>query len=378
MVRVGLVVPGFSANAEDWCIPALRNLVQQLALTDSVRVLALRYPYRACRYNLFGADITAIGGGSGRRVRSVGVWGQAIAALAAEHRRQPFDLLHAFWANETGALAVLAGRLLGIPTIVSLAGGELVGMRDLPYGGQLSATERVKVRTALGLAHIVTAGSESLLELAEPWVASKPPGRVRRVPLGVDTDMFRPPASGSPGGQIRLIHVASLCPVKDQATLLRAAAELRDRRLPFQLEILGSGGLAPDLRAMAKELDLQESVHLRGDKPHDRLPGEYGRGAIFVLSSRHEAQGMAILEAAACGLPTVGTRVGVLSELAPEAAITVPVGDYQSLAEATAELIADETRRRAMGQSARERVEAEFSLWRCVETFRELYAELLQ
>ena len=175
---------------------------------------------------------------------------------------------------------------------------------------------------------------------------------------------------------MRLIHVASLCPVKDQATLLRAAAGLRDRGLLFRLDVLGAGTLEPDLRTLAGGLELQQVVDFRGELPHDRLPGEYRRGTAFVLSSRHEAQGMAILEAAACCVPTIGTRVGILPELAPEAAVVVPVGDHAALAEATAELVGDESRRRAMGQAARQRMEAEFSLGRCTERFREFYVEL--
>ena len=48
-MRVGLVVPGFSAHADDWCIPALRHLARALATQDDVRVIAVRYPYRASR-----------------------------------------------------------------------------------------------------------------------------------------------------------------------------------------------------------------------------------------------------------------------------------------------------------------------------------------
>ena len=49
-MRVGLVMPGFSAGPDDWCIPALRLFAAHLAQTDDVRLLALRYPYRAGRF----------------------------------------------------------------------------------------------------------------------------------------------------------------------------------------------------------------------------------------------------------------------------------------------------------------------------------------
>src|SRR5712691_5052833 len=65
-MRVGLVVPGFSADADDWCIPALRHLARTLARTDDVRVVAVRYPYRAARYSVEGASVIAIGGAEAR------------------------------------------------------------------------------------------------------------------------------------------------------------------------------------------------------------------------------------------------------------------------------------------------------------------------
>src|SRR5437763_3909471 len=82
-MRIGIILPGFSANADDWCIPALRNLVQRLALTDDVRVLALRYPGSSARYTVFGADVIALGGGTCRGVGSANLWRRGIAVIAA-------------------------------------------------------------------------------------------------------------------------------------------------------------------------------------------------------------------------------------------------------------------------------------------------------
>ena len=384
-MRVGLVVPGFSADADDWCIPALRHLVAHLAGADEVRVLALRYPYRTGRYELFGAQVIALGGAQRRGWRSAALWQRGLGVLAAEHRRRRFDVLHAFWAGETGALAALAGRALGIPTIVSLAGGELVGLRDIGYGGRLVRTERFKNWLAARLADVVTAGSRYLLDLAAHWLAGHAhisagglQRRLLRLPLGVDTALFQPDPAAAASTAPRLIHVASLTPVKDQATLLRAMSLLQRDGQRCELEIAGTGPLEPDLRALAARLGMAAAVRFHGAVLHDRLPGFYRRGDLFVLSSRHEAQCMAALEAAACGLPVVGIAVGVVPELAPEAATATPPGDAAALAAAIADVLADTARRRAMGQAARTRAVEEFALARCVERTRQLYAALVQ
>src|SRR5512142_1050019 len=114
-MNIALLVPGFSADESDWCIPALRNLVASLARLEDLRVFALRYPYRPGQYDLFGARVTAIGGGTRQGFGSAAVWSRALVALAGQHRRRPFHLLHAFWGGETGALASVAGRLLRVP-----------------------------------------------------------------------------------------------------------------------------------------------------------------------------------------------------------------------------------------------------------------------
>jgi glycosyltransferase involved in cell wall biosynthesis len=375
-VRIGFVLPGFSASADDWCIPALRNLVQHVAMHDEVRVLALRYPGTASRYSVFGADVVALGGGTRRGAGSLDLWRQALQALAREHGRRPFDVLHAFWATEAGALTAVAGRILRVPTVVSLAGGELVALPRIGYGDQLVAVERAKVGLALRLATVVAGGSRSTFDLASPWLRGRPRECNRYLPLGVDTDTFRPLTTEKMVGPTRLVHVASLVPVKDQATLLRAVARLKPAETPWSLDLVGAGPLETGLRALAEDLGVARSVCFRGSIEHDRLPAVYQQADIFVLSSRHEAQGMAVLEAAACGVPVVGTRVGIIPELAPQAAVDVPIEDSAALGDAIDDLVRDPERRRALGDAARARAVEDFSLARSVERFRQVYCDI--
>ncbi len=90
-----------------------------------------------------------------------------------------------------------------------------------------------------------------------------------------------------------------------------------------------------------------------GFLPSAALLPFYRRADLLVHSSRHEAGPLVLLEAAACGVPTVGTSVGHIRDLAPERALAVPVGDDAALAAGILDLLGDETRRRAMGQAAR-------------------------
>lgn len=368
-MRVGLVVPGFSADAEDWCIPALRHLARALARTDDVRVIAVRYPYRAARYSVDGAAVIAIGGAEARGAAALDVWRKTLGLLIREHHRQKFDVLHAFWATESGFVTAVAGRLLRIPTLISLAGGELVSLPTIGYGDQRVAWERLKIRASLRLASAVSAGSRYLLGLARRHVAQN---RLRLAPLGVDIDLFSPGPTALESAN-RLIHVATLTPVKDQATLLRAFRLVRERVGNARLDIVGDGPLRHELERLAHELGLGDAVQFRGTVDHGALPAVYRTASAFVLTSHHEAQGMVAIEAAACGIPVVGTSVGVIPELASSADAVTRVGAVEALAAGLAITLDSPDHR---SEHALDVAQNEFGLAACTARFRDLYSEL--
>ncbi len=376
-LRVGLITPGFSASEEDWCIPALLHLVRELARHNEVHVFTLRYPHCRDTYSVYGATVHAFGGaqivGRGRLL----LMGRALVSIVDQGRCRPFDVLHSLWADEPGFLAVTAGRLLGVPAIVSLLGGELVGLPDIGYGGQLSRSGRWLVRLALHGATRVTVGSTSLRRLAQPHVS---PDRLLRIPLGVDTGLFRPgsgPANPTPlvEGKIKLLHVASLIPVKDQATLLRALSRVVTQAPCVHLHVVGEGPLHGYLESLAESLGVAAYVTFHGAVSHERLPAYYRAADLCVLTSRYESQGMVTLEAAACARATVGTAVGLLPDLSP-ATRTVPVGDARALAEALLTTLQDPQAAVAMSQASLETVEAKYRLERMLEELYAVYAEL--
>ncbi len=143
-MKIGLLLPGFSSRSDDWAIPVQQNLVRELTSHDDVRVIALRYPHHRTPYSLEGASIYPLGAGQVRGVGRLRLWWQALRLIRKLHRQQPFDVLHAMWADETGLVAAWAGRQLGIPVVVSILGGELVGFREITYGLQRSRFSRWK------------------------------------------------------------------------------------------------------------------------------------------------------------------------------------------------------------------------------------------
>ncbi len=374
-MRIAIVTPGFSADETDWCIPVLLNLVRTLAVQHEVTVFALRYPHRHDRYRVYDATVQALGGGIAGGLKRGPVLVRALAALVREGRRQRFDVIHGFWADEAGALAVAAGRLLHVPSIVTVMGGELVGDRDLDYGVQLSKVGRRLVHWSLPRANCVTVGSRLVAQLAQRHVTVD---CLRETPLGVDTALFR--CDGPTvdlAGAPRLLQIASLTPVKDQSTLLQALAMLAPAFPDVHLHLVGEGPLQAVLEDQARSLGLSSHLTLHGAVHHELTPSYYRGADLFVLSSRYESQSMVMLEAAACGCPIVGTAVGLLPEFLPTACLALPAS-AEALALVVAAACRDTAYRRRLGETLQRRVSAAYGLSACVATFVQLYEELAQ
>ncbi|MEO8610708.1 MAG: glycosyltransferase [Chloroflexota bacterium] len=372
-MNLGILLPGFSSDENDWAIPVQLNLVRELAKNDDVRVLALRYPHRRDTYSIFGAMVYPLGVGQVRGLRRLALWLDALLTLRRLHHKKPFDVLHAMWADETGLIAAWAGRWLNIPVVVSIAGGELARLDDIGYGLQRGAFSRWIVGQALQGADCVIAACSYARNLIPAAGYNISDDKIRTITLGVDTQVFHPALLPiSVHGERGLIHVASLVGVKDQATLLRALARLEKE---VTLDILGIGPERAALESLAQELCIRHQVNFIGAVDHLDLPGHYQKAALSILSSRHEGLGMVTLEAAACGVPTVSTNVGLLPDV-PEMGMCVPVGNDAALADTIHALLADEARRADLAQSAYDTAHERFTIQHTAAQFQALYRDM--
>ena len=347
-MRVALIVPGgVDPSGTHRVIPCLLWLVERLARNHEVHVFALYQTSRASTYRLLGATVHAV---DSRFARV-----EVLHTLLTAHRRRPFDLLHAFWAEPPGVVAWIAGTLMRRPVLLHLAGGELQALKAIQYGGRLTWRGRAYVRAALRGATRITAATPAMIaDAGRRGVAAD------LLILGVDVGRWmpvppRPRASDRPA---RLIHVASLNPVKDQRTLLRAVARLRDGGTAFRLDIVGEDTMDGEIQRLAEALELGDCVIFHGFLPHEALRPLVVSADVHVLSSLHESGGIVVLEAAVSGVPTVGTRVGHVAAWAPDAGVAVPVADPDALARGIASLLCDDGRRLSIAREAQRRAVA--------------------
>lgn len=364
-MKIALVVPGgVDRTGEFRVIPVLLALIRRLACEHEVHVFALRQEAAADCWNLLGARIHNVGDGWSRL--------RAIGAIHAEHRRAPFQLMHAIFSGSCSVVAVGAGLLLRVPSVVHIAGGELVAMDEIDYGGMRKWKGRLRESLVLRAADAVTAASAPIIASVQSLGL-----KARRVPLGVDLRAWppRPPRMRN-GGMARLIHVASLNRVKDQPTLLRALAVLVESRIDFHMDIVGVDTLDGEIIRLAHELGLDGHVQFHGFKTQRELRPLMEAADVLVMSSCHEAGPLVLLEAAVIGVPTVGTAVGHVAEWSPAAALAVPVGDWAALAAAIHRVISDEDLRLHMAVAAQRRAVTEDADY-TARSFEALYLQLL-
>jgi glycosyltransferase involved in cell wall biosynthesis len=346
-------------------IPALLSLISRLAINNDVQVFALYQETKAGEWQAVGA-----------RIRNIGAkhtaW-RAVRAICAEHRRTPFDVVHAIWSGWCGLIAVTSGKLLGIPSLVHIAGGELASMGEIGYGGRLKWYGRLREAWNLRNASTVTAASAPILEMLSALGVA-----AHRVPLGVDLAAWPPrnPVPRDASRPARFIHVASLNRVKDQTTLLLALAMLMRSGLNFEMNVVGEDTLNGEMQTKAAELGLSERVRFLGFLTQRQLRPMVEAADLMVLTSRHEAGPLALLEAAVAGVPTVGTAVGHIREWSPAAAVCVPVGDWAALAKSIGELLQDEDLRLRIAREALRRAVREDADY-TAECFERLYAALV-
>jgi len=255
----------------------------------------------------------------------------------------------------------LTGALTGIPVRVSTKHGfnEFRENPGFALGDRAIAT----------FAHTHIAISRGLARYLEE-VEGFDGASFEIVHYGIEPDGEPRPYEGSVP---RLLCVGRLIPIKGHIVLLRAFAEAR-RRIPgLELQIAGRGPLEPALRALAKELDIEDAVHFLGYvAPVQKAIAD---AAVVVVPSMGEGFGMVALEAMERARPVIAAEIGGLGELVQDGVtgLLVPPGEADPLVSAIVRLAGDLPRAREMGAAGRRRALEHFLQARCTDRTELLY-----
>jgi glycosyltransferase involved in cell wall biosynthesis len=286
--------------------------------------------------------------------------------LALRLREDGITHVHAHFAHEATRVAMLAARLTGLPFSFTAHARDIYS-DDVDHRLLREKTERA--RFAVTETEFNRAFMRSRIGIA---AASK----VHVVHNGVDLERFSP--GPAPEDEPLILAVGRLVEKKGFPTLIAACRLLRERGRRFRCEIVGYGELRPRLEADIRAAGLGEVVRLPGMRSQDELPAVYRRAAVFAMPAVIGADGnrdslpTVLLEALACGVPVVASRVTGIPEIVDddENGLLVEPGDAEALSRALERLLDDPDLRRRFGEAGRAKAQERFD----IETnARELY-----
>ena len=321
-----LVAGGLHPSGREQVVPSLLTIFSELAKHHDVHAFALRHLPTPQSYQLNGFTVHDLG----RPSAPLGLtpWAQARALRLALAAHGPFEIVHGFWADPAGALAARIGRELGIPSIATFDSGEFESLPEIDYGSQRTVRGRRAVREAL---------SATRIHVCTDFMARKAAAHGATpaiIPLtSVVADAYAPAHRAMRETSLRIVQVASLSRVKNQRLLIDAAALLAPS-MKLHLDLVGEDTLDGELQRHAAAAGVASRVTFHGFVPQEGLRPILANADLYVQSSLHEAAGVSVLEAAAHGVPVLGTRVGYLADWSPDRALAIDTPDAATLAAA--------------------------------------------
>ncbi|MGB5133286.1 MAG: glycosyltransferase family 4 protein, partial [Steroidobacteraceae bacterium] len=332
--------------------------------------------------------------GSGRRVR----WRLQWHALPAFFRlRREYDVLLISGYRALGIPGLLAGRWLGKPVVLKADSlGEMsgeffrAGLGELgltPGSAMVRALLRLRARCLSKAAAQVAISAEVERELLAQGV---PDERIHLIPNGVDVDQFQPAKPwqqaelrqqlGLPPGPV-LVYTGRLVSYKGLPLLLDAWREICGRR-PGTLVFVGEGGgdihnCEPSLKDFAATHQMSARVRFAGAVT--RVEDWLRAADLFVFPTENEAFGLSLVEAMACGLAAVTTRVGGMADYVVDGANAwvVEAGNRVAMITAIERLLDDGALAARLGQAARETVQERFGGHAIAAQYERLLTDLV-
>ncbi len=277
------------------------------------------------------------------------------------------DVVNVHYVGAGAVYFLLLRRVFGFRLVLSFHGSDAFfasghNLTFLPY----------LIRRADAVTAVSGRLGEAVQALAAPGQAP-----LRVIPNGVPLGFWTP----SPV-QVKRPHsvvtVGRLVRVKGHDLLVSTMVHLRQVFPDATLTIVGEGPERSKLEAEAERAGLGSAITFMGEQPADVVRDQLRQACVFVLPSRNEGFGLALVEAMACGLPAVATAVGgVPGILTPEAGVLVAPEEPEMFANALAALLKEPSQAAAMGRAAQARAQ-EYSSSRVVDAFDQLFQTVQQ
>ncbi len=304
---------------------------------------------------------------------------RALKHLAADVRR--YDVAHDNQCLGWG----LWGIARFLPTVATIHHPITVD-RDVAVASVRSWIKKAKIRRWYSFIGMQKRVSRKMLRIITVSECSKAdilkefplrPGRMRVVPNGIDTSLFRPmPEVAREPGRVLVTNSADT-PLKGLYHLLKAVDEVRRKR-KVRLIVVGTPKKNGGVVKLVRELDLGRCVRFTGRLSDADFVAQYAKATVAVVPSIYEGFGLPAGEAMACGVPVISTTGGALPEVVGDAGRLVPPADPGALAEAISDILDHPEKAAALGRAGYERVHAAFTWQKAAEKVSEVYREAIR
>ncbi len=336
----------------------------------------------------FGCQIVSFSSYAPMRDRVQGEWGTVVtlqkrrgndpAVVSQLYRLCRRVRPHVVQTHNWGTLVegVVAARLAGVPIVIHAERGTVeTRTRNL-------LMQRLMSYFVTQILCVSEAHRQRLVQ-----AGGFPIHKIQAISNGVDTDRFsphtRPKATirGRIGLEPTAFYIGSvgnLRPVKNQRLLLRACATLSRRYPDVHLLLVGDGPMREPLERLAAELGIQKRVQFLGTRAD--VPEVLNALDVFVLPSLSEGMPNAVLEAMACALPVVATRVGGIPEIIEDGStgLLFHPEDEARLTVILEELMQHEVKRQLLGAQGHKHILENFSLERMMQNYQMLYESIAE
>lgn len=309
-------------------------------------------------------------------IGGLGIWPKSVH-LARQLERGGVKHLHAHFANHPALAAWIVHRLTGI------------GYSFTAHGSDLHIDQTMLAQKIDEARFVVTISHYNKAFIAE-HVGPNRADKVHIVHCGVDTQLFRPlewPRPTPAEGPLRILCIAALRDVKGHRHLIAACAILATRGIPFRCELVGEGPLRKDIERQIASLGLADRVLMLGPLPRERILTKLRQetdvvALTSILAPRGNREGIPVtlMEAMACALPVVSSRISGIPELIEDGIsglLTAP-GNAEAIADALESLAWDHALRAALGGAARIRIVSDFEIQRNAAELARLFQDYLR
>lgn len=184
----------------------------------------------------------------------------------------------------------------------------------------------------------------------------------------------------APRGEKIVLHISTFRPIKRITDCVEVVARIRELGgPPLLLVMCGDGPERADAQTLAERLGVADCVNFVGKKPQSDILEYLSVADLFLLPSQSESFGLSALEAMACEVPVVATRVGGVPEVVEEGGCgyLLEVGDVNGMAEAAIRVLSDDKERERLGKRGREIAVSRFATEKIIPQYEALYREVV-